>query len=257
MVSRSLIGVAQAVADAARPVPLKYFRRNLAIEDKADASPVTVADKETERAMRAVLAEKVPDHGIFGEEHGRSGLDRRYVWVLDPIDGTRSFITGFPLFCSLTALLEDGIPILGIVDVPAIGERYMGVAGDRAWFGDRLLRTSEVTDLSQAQVYVAGHEPVDEHLREGFNRAARAGRMQRYCYDAYAYALVAAGHVDVMFETDLEPYDYLSLVPLIEAAGGRISDWSGRPLRLDSKGDVLACATPQLHDAMLGLLNEH
>lgn len=256
MLSRSLIGVAQAVADAARPVPLKYFRRSLIVEDKADASPVTVADRETEAAMRRVLAEMVPEHGIFGEEHGRSGLDRRYVWVLDPIDGTRSFITGFPLFCSLIALLEDGIPVLGIIDVPAIGERYMGIAGDRAWFADRLLRTSGCTRLDEAQVYVAGHEPSDPARRAGFARAAQAGRMQRYCYDAYAYALVAAGHVDVMFETDLEPYDYLSLVPLIEAAGGCITDWAGKPLRLDSAGDVLASASPQLHEQMLALLND-
>lgn len=255
MLSPALIGVAQAVADAARPVPMRYFRRNLAIEDKADASPVTIADRETEMAMRKVLGELVPDHGIFGEEHGQSGLDKRYVWVLDPIDGTRSFITGFPLFCSLIALLDDGVPVMGIVDVPAIGERYMGIAGDRAWFSDRLLRTSGCRRLDDAQVYVAGHPPTDPDKCVGFERAANAGRMQRYCYDAYAYALVASGHVDVMFETDLEPYDYLSLVPLIESAGGCISDWSGQPLRLDSKGDVLATATPELHQDMLSLLN--
>jgi len=254
MVSRTLVGVAQAVADAARPVAVSYFRRKLAVEDKADLSPVTVADRETERAMRAVLAERVPEHGILGEEHGRSGLERRHVWVLDPIDGTRGFITGFPLFCSLVALLEDGVPVIGIVDVPAIGERYMGVAGERAWFADRLLKTSGCTALADAHVYVAGHRPVDPALRDAFERVADAGRSRRYCYDAYAYALVAAGHVDVMIETDLEPYDYLALVPLIEAAGGVISDWSGAPLRLHSKGDVVACATPRLHAEVLARL---
>lgn len=254
MVSRTLVGVAQAVADAARPVAVRYFRRKLDIEAKADLSPVTVADRETELAMRSVLTERVPEHGVFGEEHGRTGVDRKHVWVLDPIDGTRAFITGFPLFCSLVALLEDGVPIIGIVDVPAIGERYMGVAGERAWFADRMLRTSGCTELANAHVYVAGHGPSDPALREPFERIAHAGRSQRFCYDAYAYALVAAGHVDVMIETDLEPYDYLSLVPLIEAAGGVITDWSGAPLRLDSKGDVIACATPELHAEVLARL---
>ena len=160
--------IATAVVDAARPVPLKYFRKSLEIEAKADQSPVTIADKETELAMRAVLNERCPDHGILGEEHGRQGLDRRYVWVLDPIDGTKSFITGMPLFCTLVALLEDGVPIIGIIDVPALGERFSAVRGKGSWFDNTPIQTSGCQKLDDAVVYLAGHEPADPALANAF-----------------------------------------------------------------------------------------
>ena len=249
-----LVNVAEMVADAARPVAMRYFRRSLDVEAKADASPVTIADRETEQAMRAVLAEHCPDHGIFGEEHGKTGVDRRHVWVLDPIDGTRSFITGFPLFCSLIALLEEGRPIVGVIEVPASRERFRAARGKGALLGDTPLHASGCTRLDDANVYLAGHEPSSPPLAEGLNRLRGRGRTNRYGYDGYVYGLVAAGHVDLMLETDLEPYDYMALVPVVEEAGGVISDWSGRPLGLDSGGDVIAAATPELHQEVLGLL---
>lgn len=251
---QELLATALAVSEAARPVPLGYFRRKLEVIAKADASPVTVADRETERVMREMLAAHVPEHGIFGEEHGRERLDHRFVWVLDPIDGTKSFITGFPLFNNLIAVLDDGRPVVGVVDTPAIGERYHAATGHGAWLNGSAIRTSGCTDLDSAAVYRAGHVPADPGLRQRFERFATVGRVNRYGYDAYVYALLAAGHLDLMIESDLEPYDYLALVCLVEEAGGVISDWSGRPLRLDSAGDVLAAATPALHAEALGLL---
>ena len=161
-------------------------------------SPVTIADRETEKAMRAVLHDRCPDHGIFGEEHGGQHLDARFVWVLDPIDGTKSFITGFPLFCSLVALLDGGRPIVGIVDVPAIGERYTAAVGAGASFDGEPIRTSGCEQLDDAVVYLAGHEPTDAELDRRFRAFRDVGRLQRYGYDAFVYALLAAGHVDVI-----------------------------------------------------------
>lgn len=249
-----LLATALAVSEAARPVPLGYFRKPLEVFAKADESPVTIADRETERVMREVLAARVPEHGIFGEEHGRERLDHRFVWVLDPIDGTKSFITGMPLFNNLIALLDNGVPVLGVVDTPAIGERYHAAKGRGAWFNGARIQTSGSTRLAEAVVYRAGHAPTEPAQLERFERLAKAGRLQRYGNDAYIYALLAAGHLDVMIETGLEPYDHLALVTLIEEAGGAITDWSGAPLGLNSKGDVLAAATPELHAEVLALI---
>ncbi len=249
-----LLATAMAVSEAARPVPLGYFRKPLEVIAKADDSPVTIADRETERVMREVLAARVPEHGIFGEEHGRERLDHRFVWVLDPIDGTKSFITGMPLFNNLVALLDDGVPVIGVVDTPAIGERYHAVGGRGAWFNGSSIRTSGCTSLGRAAVYRAGHTPTDPDAARRYDRFAGIGRVNRYGYDAYAFALLAAGHVDLVLETDLEPYDYLAVVPLVEAAGGVITDWRGQPLGLHSTGDVLAAATAELHAEALSLL---
>lgn len=249
-----LLDIALAVSAAARPVPLGYFRKPLEVIAKADESPVTIADRETERVMRGVLAERCPEHGIFGEEHGRQRLDHRFVWVLDPIDGTKSFITGMPLFNNLIAVLDDGRPVVGVVDTPAIAERYHAASGQGAWFNGEAIKTSGCTTLAEAAIYRAGHAPTDAALRRRFDRLEGAGRVHRYGNDAYVYALLACGHLDLMVETDLEPYDYLALVPLIEEAGGMISDWSGAPLGLESNGDVLATASPALHAEALALL---
>ena len=249
-----LLAIALAVSKAARPVPLRYFRRPLEVTTKADESPVTVADRETEQVMRAVLAERAPGHGILGEEHGREGLDRRFVWVLDPIDGTRSFITGMPLFTNLVALLDEGRPILGIIDTPAIGERYHAARGRGAWFNGSPIRTRPCTRLADAAVYLAGRSPTDADQARRFRRLEGQGRLPRYGYDAYVYAQLAAGHLDLMVETDLAPYDHLALVTIIEEAGGRITDWSGAALGLRSRGDVLAAATPELHAEALALI---
>lgn len=251
-----LLATAMAVSEAARPIPLGYFRKPMEITDKADLSPVTLADRETERVMREVLAARVPEHGILGEEHGQERLDHRFVWVLDPIDGTRSFITGMPLFNNLVALVDNGTAVIGVVDTPAIGERYHGVVGRGAWFNGQPITTSGCTSLAEAAVYRAGHAPKDAAHAAPFARFADQGRVNRYGYDAYAYALLASGHVDLMLETDLEPYDYLALVPLVEAAGGKITDWAGQPLGLASTGEVLAAATPELHSQALALLRQ-
>jgi histidinol phosphatase-like enzyme (inositol monophosphatase family) len=250
-----LLACANAMADAARPVPMRYFRKRLTIEIKDDASPVTMADKETESVLRSVLAEHFPEHGIFGEEHGQHGLDRRHVWVLDPIDGTRSFIAGVPLFGTLIACLEDGIPILGVIDIPALGERYTGIQGQPSRFDGDEIRTATTSRLADALVFPSEHGTPNDAVSRSFECVKRAARETRHGYDCYIYAQLAAGHIDAIIETDLAPYDYLALVPLIEGAGGRITDWKGEDLRLTSRGDVVAAASDALHRELLGLLD--
>ncbi len=246
--------IALALADAARPVPMLYFRRPLDVETKADMSPVTRADRQTEAVLRKVLADLAPDDGVFGEEGGAANLDAPTVWVLDPIDGTKSFVTGLPLFGTLIAAWQGGAAAVGVIEVPALVERYHGVRGKGAFFDGRPITTSGATRLDEARVYLAPHEPMGDAERAVFARLGRVGRVNRPGYDCYQYAQLAAGHVDVVVEVGLKPYDYLALVPVIEGAGGRITDWRGAPLTLESRGDVAAAATPELHAALLAIL---
>ena len=224
------------------------------METKADLSPVTIADREVESAMRRVLADMAPDDGILGEEEGASRLDAGTVWVLDPIDGTKSFITGLPLFGTLIAAVQGARPVVGVIEVPALEERYVGVEGRGAAFDGSPMRTSACGRLDEAVVYLAPHEPMTGAQRAAFARLAGIGRVNRPGYDCYPYAQLAAGHVDVVVEVGLQPYDHMALVPVIEGAGGRITDWDGRRLGLGSGGDVAAAANPALHAALLDRL---
>lgn len=245
------LAFANASADEAGQLARKHFRKALSVEHKVDDSPVTIADRSIETMLRARIAEAYPDHGIFGEEHGVENLDRKHVWVVDPIDGTKSFVTGHPLFGGLMALLEDGAPKLGQIDMPAIGERWCGIEGQQTTLNGAPVQTSDCRELSQAFAYTTdpmlftgSRAPAFEMLREGC-------RLLRFGGDCYNYALLASGHCDLVLECGLEPYDYLPVVQVIRGAGGVITDWNGNPLGTGSSGEVLASATPELHAQML------
>ena len=246
--------IATALADLARPLSLSRFRTPLDVESKADESPVTIADREVEAAMRQHLAAHCPHDGIFGEEHGRERLEADYVWVLDPIDGTRAYITGSPLWGTLIALLWRGTPVLGLVDVPSTGERWFA-AGGTARFQGAPCSTSGCTQLAQARVYTTSPDVFDAAGWAAFERVSRAARMRRFGGDCYSYGQLASGHVDLVIESGLQPYDYLAMVPLIESAGGKVTDWQGQPLGLASDGRVVAAATAALHTQALSALN--
>lgn len=245
------LGFANRVADEAGQVAMGHFRRGLAVERKGDDSPVTIADRSIESLIRARIAESFPDHGIYGEEEGVENLDRRHVWVVDPIDGTKSFITGHPLFGGLLALLEDGKPRLGQIDMPATGERWCGVAGRASTLNGQPCRTSDRKVLAGATAYTTDPLLFTGPRAAAFETLRAVTRLIRFGGDCYNYALLASGHCDLVLETGLEPYDYLPVVQVIRGAGGVITDWQGRPLTVDSSGDVLAAATPELHEAML------
>ncbi|MEW9807687.1 histidinol-phosphatase [Mesorhizobium marinum] len=243
--------VAMEMLRAARALALKHFRTRLEVERKADHSPVTLADRAVERAMKEVLAQHLPDHGVFGEEHGAAGLDARYVWVIDPIDGTKSFISGVPLFGTLIALLDGGKPVLGVIDMPALKETWVGhVGGDTSHNGHRC-RTSGQQRLENTILFATSPDQFSQEETRTFEALSKACMARRFGGDCYSYGLLASGHVDLIIEAELQPYDYLPVVPVVKAAGGVITDWEGRELTLHSSGQVLAAATPELHRAAL------
>lgn len=244
---------ANQLADAARPIAREYFRRPLHVESKADLSPVTIADRTIETALREMIESRYPDHGILGEEFSaRHG--NQFTWVLDPIDGTRSFITGMPLFGTLIALLQDGRPMLGVIDFPALSERWTGVTGEETRHLGKVVRTSSTGQLADASCYSTSPDMFIGNDGEKFAQLSARVGMRRFGGDCYAYALLASGHCDLVVEAGLQPYDFLSLVPVIEGAGGRISDWQGKPLTLESDGRVLAAANPSLWEQALASL---
>lgn len=248
-----LLRVAHALADAAAARSLPLFRTALEVYNKADDSPVTQADQAAEAAMRAILATERPTDGIFGEEHGNERLDAAQVWVLDPIDGTRSFITGSPLWGTLIAVVRGGRTVLGLVDMPVLGERWVGTAG-RAQRNGTPVRTRGCSALAQARIVTTSPDIFNAADWQRYDALSRQCAMRRFGGDCYGYAQLAGGTVDLVVETGLQPYDYLAPAGLIEAAGGVVTDWEGRPLGLASDGRVLAAGTPGLHAAALAVL---
>jgi inositol-phosphate phosphatase / L-galactose 1-phosphate phosphatase / histidinol-phosphatase len=244
------VHLAERMADAARPVVMRSFRAPaMAVDAKADDSPVTAADREVEAVMRGMIEEAFPDHGIVGEEHGAVRREAEFVWVVDPIDGTKSFVTGKPLFGTLIALLHEGRPVLGVIDMPALGERWLGAEGTATTFNGREVRCRKCTTLHRAWLYATSPEMFHMRDLKAFQRLGERCRATVYGADCYAYGLVANGTVDLVCEASMQPYDYCALVPVIAGAGGMITDWHGAPLTLASDGRVLAAGDPAVHAA--------
>lgn len=258
---KMLLDAAHAMADASGPVILRHFRKRLDVENKetdGGFDPVTVADRGAERAIAKVLAARFPEHGLIGEEYGVTRPDAHHRWVVDPIDGTRSFIIGSPMWGTLIGLLEGDAPLLGVLDQPYTGERFW--SGDKASYvrsiggKTRKIETRACTDLATAIVatthpdlFTAGKEA------KAFDRVKRASRMTRYGGDCYSYGLLAAGLIDVIIETGLKSYDIVAVIPIIERAGGRVTTWDGKSAA--NGGRILATGDPALHDRVLELLN--
>jgi myo-inositol-1(or 4)-monophosphatase len=251
------IAAAEAAADAAGAVIRPLFRSRLLVEAKGDASPVTEADREAERTIRALLAERFPDHGMLGEEFGATGIGAEYVWVIDPIDGTRAFVTGRPLFGTLIGLLHHGRPVLGLIDQPATGERWIGAAGRPLMFRGPMGGTPgcrPCAALAEAELSCTSPSMFTEAEAPRFAAVRDAARRVTWGGDCYSYGLLALGLVDAVVESDLKPWDWVPLAPVIEAAGGRLVDWSGAPLDLEGPGQVVAVGDPALLPEILALL---
>ncbi|MBL4691265.1 MAG: histidinol-phosphatase [Rhodospirillales bacterium] len=250
----ALIELAENLADTAAEVVMKYFRRPFDVIAKPDASPVTIADREAEAAMRAVLKAAQPGHGIIGEEMDDTNTDAEYVWVLDPIDGTQSFVTGKPVFGTLIALLRDGRPILGVLDIPALNERWVGVQGRPTTFNGEPVSVRACGDVAKAWLYATSPQMFEEADFPAFERLRKASWRAVYGAECMAYGLLANGWVDIVCEGTMELYDFAPMVPIIEGAGGVISDWSGKPLGAGGDGTVLATGDEALHARALELL---
>lgn len=253
----SALAAAEAAADVAAAAIRPFFRASLAVEVKGDASPVTIADRAAEEAMRAVLGARFPAHGVLGEELGAAETSAPLVWVLDPLDGTRAFITGRPTFGTLISLLAEGVPILGVIDQPVTGERWVGVRGRpsrfRGPFGGRIGCRS-CPDLAAAELACTSPEMLAPAEKAAFAKLSARCRRVSWGGDCYAYGLLALGFIDVIAEADLKPWDWAALVPVIEGANGAVTDWQGRKLTLASPGQVLAVGDPALTSQAAALL---
>ncbi len=247
MVEPRLVQLANELADAARPIVARYFRTQVAIDDKTDNSPVTIADREAETAMRDLLERHVPEHGVFGEEHGAVRTDAEYVWVLDPIDGTKAFITGLPIFGTLIALLHRGTPVMGIIDQPILKERWLGVEGQRSTFNGTPISVRTCPSLDRAYMYSTAPIMFPGAYEKPHEALTRKVKLFRWGGDCYAYGLLASGHVDLVVEASLKLYDFAALVPIVKGAGGLITDWRGKTLDMHSDGSVLAAGDAAVH----------
>jgi inositol-phosphate phosphatase / L-galactose 1-phosphate phosphatase / histidinol-phosphatase len=242
---RAALSLAEQLADTARTTARAHFRTPLAVERKDDGSPVTVVDRQIETDMRRMIRTAFPGHAIRGEEFAAEGSGE-FTWVLDPIDGTKSFVTGYPLFGSLIALLKDGRPVLGVIEAPALEERWVGCEGRPTLFNGTPVRTSACRAIEQAVVYTTTAETFDAAERRRFESLSARTALRRFGGDCYLYGMLAGGYCDLVIEVQLKPHDFMAAIPIIEGAGGRISDWRGAPLSAASDGRVVAAATEQL-----------
>jgi len=250
----SWISLAGALADASGSVIRKHFRHHSAVETKTDGSPVTVADREAELVMRAAIEAAFPDHGIRGEEFADHNGQADTVWVLDPIDGTRSFLTGKPVFTTLIAVLHHGTPVLGLIDQPVTRERWVGSASHPTTWNGATARVRPCASLERAAMYTTSTEWCGPEERDAFERLRRKALMTLFSADAYAFGLLTSGHIDVAIECQLDPHDFLALVPVVEGAGGAITDWEGNPLDPHGKANILATGDSAVHKEAMAVL---
>lgn len=236
-----------------RPIIFEWFRSGHDVEWKSDESPVTIADKTVELALREAIAARFPDDDILGEEHEDRCGSSGYAWVIDPIDGTRAFICGRPVFGTLIGLVRGDVPIAGFIDMPMLDECYVAVGGSPT-LNRAPIRTSKVTALAQARIATTAPEALPADSLAAFNRLVGVTATSIYGGDCHNYALLAAGHVDLVLEDGLATYDIMGVVEVVRAAGGIVTDKSGAPVSMTGTGSLLAAGTPELHAAALELI---
>jgi histidinol phosphatase-like enzyme (inositol monophosphatase family) len=258
-----LAAFAETLADAAGKVIMPYFRKPLHVDDKAGAGhrfdPVTEADREAERVIRAMIKQKYPHHAVIGEEHpyddGNSGkAGPKLTWVLDPIDGTRAFISGLPLWGTLIALNDGHQPVIGVIDQPFTGERFIGTPLGSHLGGEKL-KTRACAGLAQATLSTTDPDLLGEGAeRSAYRKVENKVRLRRYGYDCYAYAMLAHGYIDLVIEAGLKTFDVQALIPVIQGAGGIVTNWRGGPAF--EGGQIIAAGDARVHAEALALLAE-
>jgi len=226
----------------------------MAVESKADASPVTVADRGAEAAMRKAIEQAYPDHGIYGEEYGHARPEAPWQWILDPIDGTKSFVTGLPIFGTLIALTYEGRPLLGVIDQPIMRDRWIGAEGHGTTYNGVSTKANSGTALADAALLTTYVDGFTDSEAAAFTTLRKSCRLNRMSGDCIAYALISSGFADIVLDGKVQPYDYAALIPVIEGAGGIVTDWEGRRLDTRNPARVLAAANAGLHDAAKAIL---
>lgn len=249
------------LGDLARPIARRYFRVPLGVERKADESPVTRADRDIETALRTEIRNSFPADGLFGEEHGTDNLQAPRVWVVDPIDGTKSFISGLPMWGTLIGLKHNGRPCYGMMSQPFTRERFFGDGQASFWTGPahrgsgqerRRLRTRPCADVAEATVMTTSPRLLAAERRAAYERVESLAKIPRYGGDCYAYCALAAGHVDLVIEDGLNAYDIVALIPIIEGAGGVVTTWEGGDA--SQGGSILAAGDSRAHEQAMKLL---
>jgi len=247
---QEFIDFAGKLADISGKVIKRYFRQPYDLQSKDDLSPVTIADLEAEKELRAAIMEAYPEHGIIGEEFAAQAAKSDYTWLLDPIDGTASFMIGRPIFGTLISLLDKGTPILGVIDQPITGERWLGANGETA-LNNVQIHTRKNIALVDAVLCTTAHDLFPAADSEFFEKIRKKARYTVYGGDCYSYGLVAAGHADIVIESGLKHHDFWALRPIIEGAGGVFCDWQGGEITLASSGQVIAAGSAELAKEIL------
>ncbi len=254
--TESLRSFFNEAADLAGKIALKHFRGELVVDTKKDKSPVTAADREIEEVLRELIIRKYPGHGIIGEEFGKVNSDAEWLWIIDPIDGTRAFMTGKPLFGSVIGLWRAGIPIAGLIDQPFTKERWFGVAGHFSFHNGTPIKVAHPRSLDQVRLFTGEpHMFSDAHF-EIYLKLCRSVKSPQYACDCYAYGLLAMGWADLVLERKLKIYDIAGIVPIIMGAGGFIGDWNLNPISLNFDGHVVAASSKGLAESALKLFAE-
>lgn len=250
-----LITLAHRLADASGQAIRPYFRKNIAVETKGDASPVTIADKNAEKAIRRTLEKERPQDGIWGEEGGSQNMDAEYLWVIDPIDGTKSFTAGMPIFGTLIGLFRGDEAILGVLDQPISKERWVGAQGKATTLNGKPVKCRPCSTLAAASIGTTGPQMFKSaKTLKQFGTISQASARTLYGGDCYLYGMLSMGFLDAVVEEQMHLHDFAALIPIVEGAGGVITDWQGKPLGRAKKSAVLATGDAKLHKKLRGML---
>ena len=252
---KEYVEFANTLADEASKISMQYFRTNLSIDQKNDMSPVTIADQNTEIKIREMINKKYPNHGILGEEFEAIKPDSEFVWVIDPIDGTRSFIAGHKDFGNLIALTQNNNPILGIINCPAHEERWVGMINKETTMNNNVVKTSNISLINESHFCTSGLYLEDEHFKKSCDKIINKTKYYRLGGDCYMYGMVASGLIEIVLEDTLKTHDYMALIPVIEGAGGVVTDKYGNPVTINSEGSIVASANKSLHNQIIDIIN--
>ena len=251
---KEFISFGNFLADESEIVIKEYFRKTFTTEIKDDRTPVTIADKNTEQRIRNLIKKKYPNHGILGEEFEGLNPDNEFIWVIDPIDGTMSFIAGHKDFGTLIALLHNQKPILGIINCPAHQERWIGIHNQPTTLNNNIIKTSNIQNLEDSYAFTSGLYFEDKIFRTSFHKIIKNTKYHRFGGDCYMYGMLASGLIDIVIEDTLKVHDYMALIPVIEGAGGVITDKYNQEINLKSDGSLIATANSKLHTKVFEVL---
>ncbi len=247
---------AEELADIARKVCKSYFRTSIEINIKSDKSPVSIADREIEKLMRKMIQKRYPAHGIIGEEFGTDKVNADFIWVLDPIDGTQCFVTGKPTFGSLISLLYKGQSVIGVIEMPALEERWIGAKNQKTLFQNSPAQVRSCSNINDAWLFASSPHMFTSKNFVSFESLRTSAYRVVYGAECQAYGLLASGWIDIVCEDTMKIYDYCALIPIVEGANGTITDWSGSPLDINSNGTILASTGGDIHKQCIELLEQ-